>query len=202
MPEIAVLAANVSGDIGGTGISRIHVVKGTGDPPSATDCSTAAAAWRTMWFTLAGFIPTDTQWTWNSSATVIDSASAGLVGFVALSSVPLPVTGSNAGAYAAGNGARIDWRTATVNGRRQMRAANFLVPLGSTGFDATGRVSSGFATNASNAGQTFLASLSSAGMNLVSYHRPAKGATVGGTFGPVTSLLIPSTPATLRSRRV
>jgi hypothetical protein len=82
-----------------------------------------------------------------------------------------------------------------------MRGATFMVPLGGTGFDATGRVSSGFVTNAANAAQTFLASLSTAGMNLVAYHRPAKGATVGGTFGPVTSVLIPSTPATLRSRR-
>jgi hypothetical protein len=146
-------------------------------------------------------MPTDTQWTWSSSATLIESTSAALLGFVALTATPLPVTGSNAGSYAAGNGARIDWRTATINNRRQMRAANYLVPLGGTGYDATGRISATFATNASNAAQTFLASLSSASLNLVSYHRPAKGATVGGMFGPVTSVLIPFTPATLRSRR-
>jgi hypothetical protein len=196
------MSANVGGDIGGSGISRMHFGRTDGTAPSVTDCNAAAAAWQAMWGHFNPYIPLDIAWTWQPVVTLIESTSAQLQGYLNLSALPSPVTGVGSGNYAAGNGLRIDWRTVTINGRRQMRAANYMVPLAAAGFATNGGIASALLTSAQTWGLAFLSALGTAGMELVAYHRPAKGATVGGMFGPVVALNVPNVPSTLRSRRI
>lgn len=201
MPVMAVIAANVLGDIGGTGISRFHVKRTDGTAPIIADCNAAAAAIRAWLLAAGAFIPTGIQWQFPVQVPLLDEVSAELQGYLNLGVIPNAVIGSGAGAYPAGNGCRVDWLTATIRNRRLMRAANFLVPFASQGFAPTGQIATAAQTAVQTASGVLLGALSTAGLSLVAYHRPAKGTIVGGVAAPVTAYRVPATPATLRSRR-
>ena len=201
MPEIAVIAANIQGDTGGQGISRIHVKHKDGSAIDAAACNSAAAAMRAMWFATATDMPSTTSWIWQSQVNVLDEASGGLLRYMTVAPLPLAVTGQDASKYAAGTGVRIDWLTSTISGRRMMRAANFFVPLTSAAFTTQGQVSTAIQTAVLSAAATFLTALDTANLGLVAYGRPKKGTQSGGHAGFVTSYRVPVTAASLRSRR-
>lgn len=201
MPVVAVVAANVVGDIGGQGISRFHVKNTGGTTFSVTDCNAAGAAVRAWYNAMVAYIPSAIQWITQGQVTMIDEESAELQGYVQMGVTPAGVTGSGLGAYPAGNGLRVDWLTSTVRNRRLMRAGNFMVPLSSQGFTTGGQITAGAQIAQINANAALLASLTTASLALVAYHRPAKGTFVGGLAAPVTASKVPVTPASLRSRR-
>lgn len=201
MPFYTVIAVNVSGDIGATGISRFHVKRLDGTAPIAADCNSAGAALHAMYVSASAYMPTQTQWSFQSQCGIFDEATAELQGYVNMTSVPAIVPGASSGSYPAGNGLRIDWLTATVRNRRLMRAATYMVPLASVAYTATGQVNGTVAAAFGGYAQTMLNALATASLELVAYHRPAKGTFVGGTSGPVTAFRVPVQPASLRSRR-
>jgi hypothetical protein len=201
MVQIGIVAANVSGDIGGVGISRIHFQSQNATTLTPADAQAAANAMRAMWFGVGNLFAADVTWTWQSTVTVIEHASAELQAILALGTVPSNVSGSAAGSYPAGNGARVDWLTQSLHGRRFMRAANFLVPLGNVAYNSSGAVAGASVTQIQGAGATMLTQLGTAGLELVAYSRPPKGTTVGGHVGLVVGVRVPTQPATLRSRR-
>jgi hypothetical protein len=201
MVEIAIMAANVQGDIGGVGISRMHFQRQDATTPLQADCVSAMTAWGVLWNAAKSYVPAGVNWTWQSQVTLIEHDSAQLFSYVNVPSPPTQMTGLGAGNYAAGNGCRIDWLTSSLHGRRFMRAANFMVPLASAAFDATGKVASAFVNSLGAACSTFLTSMNTAGLELVAYGRPLKGAVTGGHVGLVSAYRIPTSPATLRSRR-
>ena len=195
------MAANVAGDIGAQGISRMHWQRKTADTITVPDCNAAAAAWKTLWQSAQGSIPSAVTWSWQPQVTVIEHASAELVALLQVGVVPTNLVGTASGNYAAGNGLRVDWLTQSIHNRRFMRASNFMVPLASQGYDTAGRVAASLVTSMSGAAVAFLAALDTAGLELVAYGRPPKGQTTGGHVGLVSAVRVPNTPATLRSRR-
>jgi hypothetical protein len=201
MAQIAIVSAQLNGDIGGIGVSKFHVASQNAAALTPADVTAVGAAVRSLLFTAATWIPADIVWSFPTQVPVIESTSAIIQAELLMTTAPLNVTGTAAGTYAGGNGARVNWKTTTLGKRRFMRAATYLVPLAGAAFTASGGISATFLTNMSGACATFLTALNSAGLELVSYHRPAKGASSGGTYGAVTVAQIPSQPATLRSRR-
>jgi hypothetical protein len=201
MTQIAVVSVQVSGDIGGIGVSKFHIARQDAATITAADVTAAGAAIRPFYFTAATWIPADITETFITQVPVIESTSAIIQAELLMTTAPLPVTGTAAGTYAGGNGARVNWKTQTIGKRRFMRAATFLVPLAGAAYTASGGLSSTLLTNMNGAAATMLTALSTAQLNLVAYHRPGKGLDVGGTYGIVTVGVIPSTPSTLRSRR-
>jgi hypothetical protein len=201
MVQIAIQGVTVAGDIGATGISRFHWQRQDAATITAADCQAAAAAIRNFYSASASYIPAGVVWSFQSYATVIEHASALIQNVVPLTSTPSNVTGTAAGTYPAGNGARINWKTSSIHGRRFMRAANYMVPLSTGAYAANGALSSGYISALTIAGNALLTALSSAALELVAYGRPPKGTDVGGHVGLVTAVQVPSQPATLRSRR-
>jgi hypothetical protein len=195
------MAANVQGDIGAQGVSRMHFVRQDATVPTITDCNAAAAAWKALWSSQGANMPTGITWVWQGQVTIIDIDSAELQSIVQMGVIPTQLAGASATAYPAGNGIRIDWLTATVHNRRFMRAANFLVPLCGNAYAAQGNISSTAQSAVLTACGTFLAAMNTAALSLVAYGRPAAGQTTGGHVGVVTGYRVPTAPASLRSRR-
>lgn len=201
MAVMFVLGVNVQGDLGGTGISRFHVKRIDETMPSPADSSAAAAAVHAFYSAINQFIPASTQWVFPTSVQLVDEATSELQGYMNVPVVPATVTGTASGSYPAGNGARVDWLTATIRNRRLMRAATFVVPLGSNAYTGTGGVSSVVGASISGAATSLLGAMLTANLTLLAYHRPAKGTFTGGLSATVTANRVPLTPATLRSRR-
>lgn len=201
MAQIAEISYNVQGDIGGTGISRFWFIPQVAGAISTANVNAAAAAARGLLFAAAGNTPTPITWTCNSQANVYDWATGLVQGPLAVTSLPGVVTGSGGSNFAAGVGARINWKTATVVGRRLIRGAVFIAPLASVSFAASGSVQPTFVGTMNAAAATYLAALGTAGLTAVVWHRPPKGTFVGGQTGIITAGVTSSVPASLRSRR-
>jgi hypothetical protein len=201
MAEVAVIAANVAGDVGQTGISRMHFIRQDLATIQPADLNSAAAAMRTFWVAAASYFANDITWSWQSSVPIIESTSALIQRYMAITSLPATVLGSATGNYAGGNGARVVWHTTTISTRKLMRASNYMVPMAGPAFTALGGLAPVVATTLQSAAVTFLNSLNSSGIALISYHRPVKGATSGGKFGIVTNATVSTTVSSLRSRR-
>jgi hypothetical protein len=201
MVQIAISAANVTGDIGGAGISRLHWQRQDAATIAPADATAFLAAWRALWFAAAAWIPQNVTWSWQPQSTVIDHADASLQGLVTATAVPANVSGTTPSNYPAGNGARLNWNSGSVRNRRLMRAATFMVPLGSNGYTTGGQVMPTFITAMATASNTFFAALNTAQLELIVYHRPVPGDPAHGAVGLVQGLSIPTRPATLRSRR-
>lgn len=202
MPQVGEVAFHVQGDIGGTGVSRFRFTRQDAVSISGADCNVVAAAARAMLFALAAYIPTGITWTAVPQVNIYDSATGLVQGPLVISSLPATVTGSAGVAFGAGLGARINWKTSALSGRRLLKGATFVVPLGPGAYSSSGAVTSTVVAAANTAAATYLNALTSATLYPVIWHRPAKGAHTGGVTGIVFAGITSAVPAGLRSRRV
>jgi hypothetical protein len=199
--QLAEISWNVSGDIGGLGVSRFWFVRQNAGNISGADVNAAAAASRKVINAAAGVIPTPVTWTCNGVSNVYEATSGLVQGPLPVSSLPASVTGSGGSNFAAGVGARVNWKTSTLQGRRLIRGCIFLAPLVGVAFGASGALQ-GSQVTAINAGvASYLTDMTTALLYPVVWHRPAKGATTGGTTGIVYAGVTSTVPASLRSRR-
>jgi hypothetical protein len=191
----------IQGDIGGRGISRWRFLPSlAGTAPSIADVNAAGAAVRAF-YAAAAFLPTGVSAQVQAAVPFFDVGSALVQGSVSMTTVPNVVSGSLAGNYAAGMGARVNWKTATISGRRLIKGATFVIPMASAEYTSGGALSSTAQTALINAANAYIAAMNTAGTTPVVWHRPPKGTTAGGLVGPINAVAVPSTPAGLRSRR-
>jgi hypothetical protein len=146
-------------------------------------------------------MPTNITLSGQNPVVIQDDASGVILRELTVPNPPGSVSGLSTGVYGAGLGAAIDWRTSTVIGRRITRGRTFVVPLAQAAYSATGSIIAGVQTNIQTAAGLYLQDLTTGGLHAVVWHRPPKGASVGGALAVVTAYLVPSTPAGLRSRR-
>lgn len=106
------------------------------------------------------------------------------------------VVGSGVGGFAIGVGARVQWTTTGITNGRRVRGTTFLVPLMSGSFDVDGRIRAATITSLNTPLQAFLTGMAG---HLTVWSRPVPGR--AGTHHDVTAASIPTSPATLRSRR-
>lgn len=201
MSPIGQVSFHVQGDIGGVGVSRFTFVTQSSGAIVATDANAVAAAARALFNTMATNIPSGVSWTADPTCHVYDHITGLVQQPVVMTVIPAAVNGSGGNNWAAGVGARINWKTATLSGRRLIKGATFLAPLASTSFGSSGSVTAGTVTALNTAVATYLAALTTANLNPAVWHRPKKGTQAGGLAGIVFGGVASSTPASLRSRR-
>jgi hypothetical protein len=201
MVELAQHTVQLSGDIGGVGVSKFHWQRKDATTPLQADCDSAGAALRALYNACIGVFPSAMSYQVLTEVPLFDVASALVSGILVMSSTPAVVTGGGGLDYAAGTGARINWKTTSIHNRRYLRGATFMVPLVAGAYTGQGAVAGATITTIQSAAATFLTALDTANLELIAWHRPAKGATTGGAAGLVFTGQVPSTPAGLRSRR-
>ena len=200
-PPVCEVQVVLTGDIGGRGISRFRFLPSlAGTAPSTADVNAAGAAVRAL-YASAAFLPTGVSAQVQAAVEYFEPDTALVQGTVTMTTVPNVVSGSLAGNYAGGNGARINWKTSTISGRRLLRGATFMIPMASVEFTSTGALSSACQTALINAGNAYIAAMNTAGTTPVVWHRPPKGTHAGGLVGVINAVAVSSTPSSLRSRR-
>lgn len=201
MVQFGELVANISGDIGGIGIARSHFQRQDATSILSADCSSAMTAWGSLWSAMSVYLPSNLTVTFNPDVLIREVDSAALDAIISVGSPPAPAVGTISGDYAAGIGARCDWLTQSLHGRRFLRGCTYFVPLGSSCFTAAGAVSAVTQSAVVSHGNTYIGALNSAALELIVWHRPPKGTITGGAAGLVTAARCPTSPAGLRSRR-
>lgn len=197
---VAEVAVHVTGDIGGSGISRYRFTRNDAGITTVADCNAAGAAIRALYNAVTDW-PTGVTWAVSPNVELFDVGSALVQGSLTMTTPPANVIGSGGTSWAAGIGARINWKTGTISGRRLLRGATFMIPLAPSAFGASGAIAGSKVTILQNAATAYIAAMNTANLQPVVWHRPLKGVTSGGTMGPVTASLVTSTPSGLRSRR-
>jgi hypothetical protein len=201
MVELAVQELQVSGDIGGLGLTRFHWQRVDATTPLVPDANSAAAAIHGLISIFSSAMPSDITWSFNPLVKLLDVSTGQVMGILNLTTVPAPVTGGSASDYGAGLGARINWSTTSVHGRRFLRSATYMVPLAGNAYSTNGSIASSVVTAGNGACATYLAALNTAALEGIAWHRPPKGTFTGGAAGLISSGQVSTTPAGLRSRR-
>lgn len=201
MVMVGEVQVQVVGDIGGQGIARMRFTRQDTATITPADANAAGAAVHGFWNGASLYMASDIELIIQPNVETFDSASGLVSTPVHMGTAPGIVTGSVGGNYAAGVGARVNWKTGTIAGRRLIRGATYVVPCAGTGFSAGGQVSSANQNQLIGVCSSYLAAMATASLNPVIWHRPAKGATSGGLVGVITGYAVPTTPAGLRSRR-
>jgi hypothetical protein len=201
MVNIAVSSVTLAGDIGGAGISRWHWQTPGGTTPVPADCDNALTALYDFYTALAGNLPSIVGWQVQPETLVVDAVSAVPIANVASTVSLATVFGTDNSRYAGGVGARLNMKSSTVYGRRFMRGASMIVPLGGSSYNSDGSVTGGCCTNILTAAAAMQAAFNTAGLEMVIYGRPKKGLVTGGHVGTITAWSCVSTPAGVRSRR-
>lgn len=106
------------------------------------------------------------------------------------------VNGSGANGYVEGAGCAIEWSTAGIRGGRRVLGRTFLCPLDNGSWSTTGKVGAAALSALNSALGTYLG----AGNTQMVWSRPSQ-ANGAGIASEVTSAVIPSDVAWLRSRR-
>lgn len=201
MPVVAMSYMNVQGDVGGTGISRFHWRRTDNTTPVGSDCNSAAAAIYDLFHTVQAELPADIQWVPGSIVQLFDVNSGLIQGSLPVTTTGSNVSGTSTGNYAAGVGARINWQTSTVHGRRFIRGTTYIVPGGPNMYASNGNISASSGSAVSTGAAAYVNAMLTAGLTPVIWGRPPKGLTTGGHMGDITAYVVPLTPAGLRSRR-
>ena len=201
MAVVAEVQVTLSGDIGGVGISRFRFATPSGAKPSPDQCSSAGTAVRQLYTSLSPYLAGDMTFHVEPLVPCYDEVSGLVQGDVAMTTSLPNVTGEASGSYPAGVGARINWKTGTISGRRLLKGSTFVVPMGSVSYAANGQVANAVQGAVLTAAQAYLSMMSAEPLLPVIWHRPPKHTTTGGLVGAITGAAVPITPAGLRSRR-
>jgi hypothetical protein len=175
-----------TGFLGGPGVNTFYV----GDTP------TDVTNFHDFYAAIANGIPAGISVQVLNSGISISRETGELTGAWTCLPAQAPVVGTAAGAYPAGSGAVVRWDTGAIVNRRRVRGHTFLVPLGPSNYDTSGRLSVGAAAAIEAAALTLAADLGTAcGV----WSRPAPGR--AGSFHTMPVASVPRTVAELRSRR-
>lgn len=201
MAQVAEIAWNVDGDIGGIGVSRFRFCRQDSADFTGADIEAAANATQNVLGAATAYTPSGITWTCNPEVNVYDAATGLVAPPWVITAVPSPITGLGSGGHGAGLGARINWKTDTISNRRLIKGATYIVPLASAAFDSGGGVAAAVQTGLNTGTTAYLAAMAAASLNAMIWHRPKKGTTSGGITGVVIVGRCSPTPAGLRSRR-
>lgn len=164
------------------------------------------AAVKALLTSLANNFPDDLTFTIPSAGDTIESTTGDLTGTWAASGGGT-VTGTDSGAFALGSGYRLRWLTDGIVGGRRVRGTTFMVPCAGLMFSTSGRLVAASVTSINTAVSTFAGTM--AGKHYV-WSRPVPAHVKDGVSIPkrdgaasvVTGWNVPTTPTSLRSRRI
>lgn len=158
--------------------------------------STAAANMKTWLNAFSGYIPQGATLTWSSTAT-IHADNGTQTGAVAITTVPAPLAGASAAAYAGGSGAQVTWLTGAFAGGRAVKGRTYLVPFTSAAFEPDGTINS----TALAALRGFSATFATSTPAPVVWSRKPSNAPTEFLIAHMTGASVPDKAALLRSRR-
>jgi hypothetical protein len=166
------------------------------------DLSAALAAVRAFWNANVARIPDEFTLQVEGLVNLYSEVNGQLSGefYAGAGATPAPVLGTYTGGYAHGVGLRVDWLTSDIRNGRRVTGRSYLVPSGTNAFTTDGLLDATTVTAVSNAAQTLIDTLETAGTPLVVWSRPSVAYPVG-EYTPVVSLRVPSKVAVLRGRR-
>lgn len=144
---------------------------------------------------LKGIIPANTTISVPATGDLIDEVTGELTGTWG-SGPTTTITGTNAGTFAAGVGARVVWDTGAVRGGRRVRGSTFVVPLTTQQYDTSGTLIGSALLVLEAAIDAMLVQVPTQ-MRVWSRPRP----TLGGAGVPVTGGRAPDKVSWLRTRR-
>lgn len=199
--QVGEIQWHVTGDIGGAGVSRFRFTRQDAADITGADVHAAAVASQNIFGAAASSTPSSCTWTCFNECNIYDAATGVVQGPLPVSTPPAAIPGTGTGNYTAGAGARINWRTSTLVGRRLLRGATFVVPLSQNAYTSLGAISASFVTALGTGAATYLTAMTTAVLYPVVWHRPLKGTTVGGMTGTIFAGNVSTVPAGLRSRR-
>lgn len=142
-----------------------------------------------------GLFPNALTWTVPAQGDQIDEATGALVGgWAGTGGAQVQASGGVNASFAAGVGARVEWTSDTIVGRRRARGRTFLTSLTNGQYDPQGTILSTALSTIQTAATALVAS-----DDTVIWHRPVGGS--GGSLVDITGSLVPDTVTSLRTRR-
>jgi len=188
----SVITALYQGFTGAPGWTRMKF-DGTLDPTTAT---TAAANMRTFLNALASYMPSGSNYSFQSTVQQYNTSQV-LTGESVMTTVPANVVGTSTATYAGGSGTVIYWLTDAIFEGTKVKGRTYLVPLTSVAFQTDGTLATAVRTAIQLAGTNFVATTPKLQI--------ASKKLIGGSwsFGQaeVKSCSVPDRAAQLRSRR-
>lgn len=196
---------HLGGVEGGFGLSRYRWQTPGGGAPSVGQANMALANLPAIYDALTALTPSTVVVTADPVIDLTDEATGLLTGVVTATVLPAFLANVAVNPYVSGTGGKIEWRTGVRRRSREVRGANFIVPLDSLAFAASGDLLGSTVVTLSNAAGSYLFGMGGSGLiagvygrpHAASIHYPAEG----GLFAPVSSQFVTSTPAFLRRRR-
>lgn len=190
--------ANLTGASTGGGVSTMYFNAPGGE--STTTAQAASDQFRALWVALGPYVPTALTITMDSVVEVVTEATGQVTDELAVTPGAV-ITGTGAGAYAAGVGARLRWRTNGFrNGRRKV-GTTYVVPTVSSAYETNGTLVSGMLTAFVTAGNAFLTNADAAGVDPIIYSRPNDALALAGDYDSITSVTAPDQVSWLTTRR-
>lgn len=144
---------------------------------------------------IKGLVPVGVTWTVPSSGDLLDDTTGALQGSWSIAGGGT-VASAGGTTYAAGVGSRVVWQTGAIRGGRRVRGSTFIVPLGTTQYDADGTIAPAALTTLGTAAANYLTAV---GSNGLIWSRPRTG--LAGQAVPITAALTPDKVSWLRGRR-
>lgn len=189
MATVARISVSWQGWPGAPGVSQFYA--------STSSLQATVDALRAFFQAQNTLIPTGLTITVPGSGDTLDDATGNLVGTWSVTTPPVIVTGSGAGAYAGNAGAVVHWLTAAVINGRRLRGRTFMVPLVASAYDTSGSISTAALATITGAANTLLSA--TLGFLLV-WHRPVPPA--AGSTAAYNAVRVPDLAVSLRSRRI
>lgn len=192
-----------SGFTGAPGYTNFYFRTFTGsEQPGAipTQAEVDAAYDKTwdFWDTFNAVFPDEVALTVDTVVDIVEDTNGELV-----SSLTAPpqaiIQGAATGVYSAATGGVIGWTTAEVRNGRRIRGRTFLVPLGGTSFNNTGRLDASIVPVFQGAATVLAATGGPVQFGV--WARPSGPNAVDGQWAPTTGARVTNLPAVLRSRR-
>jgi hypothetical protein len=191
MADIERIEVTWTGNVTGDGISVFYAQSGT---------TTAPAALKAFFTTLAGWMPTGMAWDIPSTGDVIDDATGTLTGVWAHAGGGSVSSSGGTQNRAQGVGMRVKWYTGGIVHGRRVQGSTFIVPLMTSAYESDGTITSAVTGNASTAANTLISAT-----DTVIWSRPFAGSPTNparaGSSHTVIAATIPDKVSWLRSRR-
>jgi hypothetical protein len=189
-----------SGDIGGTGLGRFHVLGDGVAPMTNTQLNAVATAITGFYTAIHTNLPSTVTWIMSPVSQVVTVETGALTADQNIPVVPT-ITAGLLGNYVAGTGSRVYWHTVTIKNRRLIRGALFVAPMVAAAFGNNGALVPSTATAIQTAATAYIAAINAATLVPVVYSRPTRTLPSSGTVGNIVSATVSVKPCSVRSRR-
>lgn len=181
----------------GVATHNFNMTAGSGTEAAAQDCSTAV--WN-LWALLIQQMPLTAAAQVDSVVEDVDPATGTVLN--ELTTTPgAALAGTTGGAYAAGVGARIRWRTDNFIRGRRVIGTTFVVPVRAGLYEDNGTLTAPAITAIANAASAFLSTAAISDTPPCVWSRPSAVGAADGEVGAITTRVVPDQVSWLTSRR-